>query len=75
VGDWSQGVRLENAKSLIGYWERDYELNLAAAPLPILGRWRSLRFGSACHRKRLVRSAQGALPSSFHVADKTVTGG
>ena len=25
VPDWSQGVRLENAKSLIGYWEREYD--------------------------------------------------
>ena len=23
VPDWSQGVRLENAKSLINYWERE----------------------------------------------------
>jgi pimeloyl-ACP methyl ester carboxylesterase len=22
VGDWSQGVRVENARSLVGYWER-----------------------------------------------------
>jgi len=25
VSDWSQGVRLENARSLIDYWERDYD--------------------------------------------------
>jgi len=25
VADWSQGVRLENAKSLIRYWEREYD--------------------------------------------------
>jgi len=25
VPDWSQGVRLENAKSLINYWEREYD--------------------------------------------------
>jgi pimeloyl-ACP methyl ester carboxylesterase len=25
VADWSQGVRLENTKSLIDYWERDYD--------------------------------------------------
>jgi len=25
VPDWSQGVRLENAKSLIDYWEREYD--------------------------------------------------
>ena len=25
VSDWSQGVRLENAKSLINYWEREYD--------------------------------------------------
>jgi pimeloyl-ACP methyl ester carboxylesterase len=25
VGDWSQGVRLENARSLAGYWERGYD--------------------------------------------------
>jgi pimeloyl-ACP methyl ester carboxylesterase len=25
VPDWSQGVRLENAKSLITYWEREYD--------------------------------------------------
>jgi pimeloyl-ACP methyl ester carboxylesterase len=25
VSDWSQGVRLENAKSLIDYWEREYD--------------------------------------------------
>src|SRR6202046_1842611 len=25
VPDWSQGVRLENAKSLISYWEREYD--------------------------------------------------
>ena len=25
VGDWSQGVRLENAKSLIDYWAREYD--------------------------------------------------
>jgi pimeloyl-ACP methyl ester carboxylesterase len=25
VRDWSQGVRLENAKSLISYWEREYD--------------------------------------------------
>jgi pimeloyl-ACP methyl ester carboxylesterase len=25
TGDWSQGVRLENARSLIGYWERGYD--------------------------------------------------
>ena len=25
VSDWSQGVRLENAKSLITYWERNYD--------------------------------------------------
>ncbi|HMG26192.1 MAG TPA: epoxide hydrolase [Acidimicrobiia bacterium] len=25
VPDWSQGVRLENAKSLINYWERQYD--------------------------------------------------
>ncbi len=23
VADWSQGVRLENTKSLINYWERE----------------------------------------------------
>ncbi|AMM21430.1 epoxide hydrolase [Frondihabitans sp. PAMC 28766] len=25
VADWSQGVRLENAKSLVEYWQHDYE--------------------------------------------------
>jgi len=25
VGDWSQGVRVANAKSLVGYWERRYD--------------------------------------------------
>jgi pimeloyl-ACP methyl ester carboxylesterase len=25
VSDWSQGVRLENATSLIEYWEREYD--------------------------------------------------
>jgi pimeloyl-ACP methyl ester carboxylesterase len=25
VADWSQGVRLENARSLISYWEREYD--------------------------------------------------
>jgi Epoxide hydrolase N terminus len=25
VPDWSQRVRLENAKSLINYWEREYD--------------------------------------------------
>ena len=25
VGDWSQGVRVENARSLAGYWERGYD--------------------------------------------------
>jgi pimeloyl-ACP methyl ester carboxylesterase len=25
VGDWSQGVRLENAKSLAGYWQHGYD--------------------------------------------------
>jgi hypothetical protein len=25
VADWSQGVRLEHAKSLIDYWEREYD--------------------------------------------------
>jgi epoxide hydrolase len=25
VADWSQGVRLENTKSLINYWEREYD--------------------------------------------------
>jgi pimeloyl-ACP methyl ester carboxylesterase len=25
VSDWSQGVRLQNAKSLINYWEREYD--------------------------------------------------
>ena len=25
TGDWSQGVRLENARSLAGYWERGYD--------------------------------------------------
>ncbi|MFG1918906.1 epoxide hydrolase family protein [Micromonospora sp. NPDC048898] len=25
VGDWSQGVRVENARSLVGHWERSYD--------------------------------------------------
>jgi hypothetical protein len=25
VGDWSQGVRVENARSLVNYWERGYD--------------------------------------------------
>ena len=25
AGDWSQGVRVENARSLVGYWERGYD--------------------------------------------------
>jgi pimeloyl-ACP methyl ester carboxylesterase len=25
TGDWSQGVRVENARSLVGYWERGYD--------------------------------------------------
>jgi len=25
VGDWSQGVRVANARSLAGYWEREYD--------------------------------------------------
>src|ERR1700753_941397 len=25
VGDWSQGVRVENARSLISYWEHNYD--------------------------------------------------
>ena len=25
VPDWSQGVRVENAKSLVTYWEREYD--------------------------------------------------
>ena len=25
VGDWSQGVRVESARSLVGYWERGYD--------------------------------------------------
>ena len=25
VGDWSQGVRVEHAKSLVEYWEREYD--------------------------------------------------
>ena len=25
MGDWSQGVRVKNARSLVGYWERGYD--------------------------------------------------
>ena len=25
VGDWSQGVRVENSRSLVDYWERGYD--------------------------------------------------
>jgi Epoxide hydrolase N terminus len=25
VGDWSQGVQVENARALLGYWERGYD--------------------------------------------------
>src|SRR5262249_18120794 len=25
VSDWSQGVRVENARSLVSYWEREYD--------------------------------------------------
>ena len=46
VADWTQGVRLENAKSLIDYWERQYdwrrfesELNRFAQFLTALCRW------------------------------------
>ena len=29
VSDWSQGVRLQNAKSLINYWEREYDWHVS----------------------------------------------
>ena len=33
VGDWSQGVRVQNASSLIDYWERDYDFQRFEAEL------------------------------------------
>ena len=64
VGDWSQGVRVENARSLVDYWERGYD-------------WR--RFESELNRfpqfggdQRLVRSTQswatGSSPLSMTAA-------
>jgi hypothetical protein len=37
----------------------------AAAPLPILGRQRSLRFGSACHWIIAVREGAGLVSSTY----------
>ena len=40
VGDWSQGVRVENARSLVDYWERGYDWRrFESNLLRSAGRW------------------------------------
>src|SRR3954453_5931262 len=36
VGDWSQGVRVENARSLVDYWERGYDWRRFESEFPLL---------------------------------------
>jgi pimeloyl-ACP methyl ester carboxylesterase len=56
VGDWSQGVRVENARSLVEYWERGYD-------------WR--RFESALNRHPQFRTEIDGLDIHFiHVRSK-----
>jgi len=48
---------LARAVPSCGIRPRDRLRRKAAAPLPVLGRWRSLRSGSACHRTLWCRTA------------------
>ena len=62
VLDWSQGVRLENAKSLIAYWEHDYNWRRFESELNSYPQFLTEIDGLDIHFIHVRSSNPGALP-------------
>ena len=62
VLDWSQGVRLDNAKSLITYWERDYDWRRFESELNSYPQFLTEIDGLDIHFIHVKSSNPGALP-------------
>jgi pimeloyl-ACP methyl ester carboxylesterase len=62
VGDWSQGVRLENARSLAGYWERGYDWRRLESELNRFPQFLTKIDGLDIHFIHVRSASPGALP-------------
>ena len=62
VDDWSQGVRVENARSLVSTWERDYDWRRLEAQLNAVPQFLTTIDGLDLHVLHLRSANPGALP-------------
>lgn len=62
VGDWSQGVRTENARSLIAHWQHEYDWRGVEARLNRLPQFRTTIDGVDIHFIHVVSGIPNAVP-------------
>jgi pimeloyl-ACP methyl ester carboxylesterase len=62
VDDWSQGVRVENARSLVSTWERDYDWRRLEAQLNAVPQFLTTIDGLDLHVLHVRSANPGALP-------------
>jgi hypothetical protein len=62
VDDWSQGVRVENARSLVATWERDYDWRRLEAQLNAVPQFLTTIDGLDLHVLHVRSANPGALP-------------
>jgi epoxide hydrolase len=62
VGDWSQGVRLENARSLVDYWQHGYDWRRFEAELNRFPQFRTEIDGLDIHFIHVRSKNPGAMP-------------
>lgn len=62
VPDWSQGVRLENARSLVAYWEREYDWRRFESELNSFPQFLTTIDGLDIHFIHVKSPNPGALP-------------
>ena len=62
VGDWSQGVRVENLRNLVAHWERDYDWRRFEAQLNRFPQFRTEIDGLDIHFIHVRSANPGALP-------------
>ena len=62
VPDWSQGVRLEKARSLVSYWQHEYDWRRFESALNALPQFRTTIDGLDIHFLHVRSTNPGALP-------------
>src|SRR5690349_12979434 len=62
VPDWSHGVRLENARSLVAYWQREYDWRSFESALNAFPQLLTTSDGVDIHALHVRSANPGALP-------------